>query len=307
MRGKANTSECSHPDIRPQNKARDRFKCSVCSKWFSLNTLPEHYKKWREAPTNQPKILIFDIETLPLLAYIWGVWNQNIPPAMMDDNVPSKAIVTWSAKWLNDSAMMSDAMTPEEALIQDDRRIVRSLWELFDEADILIAHNGIRFDIPVANTRFLLHGLTPPSPYKVIDTLLVARKQFDLPHNKMDYIAGVLGIEHKILTTFDLWRDCMMGKQDSLNYMQEYNDKDVFILEEIYIKLRPWIKNHPNYNLFSDKIGCCPTCGAEDTLEKNGKYQTTVNKYQSYRCSKCGSFSRTGKSNKKTELRSVAK
>lgn len=311
MRGKANESNCPHKDIRIQNRMKTRFKCHDCEKWFSTRTLPDGYmdafKNFRAAPKNQPKILIFDLETLPLLAYIWGVWNQNIQPAMMNRDVKSKAIVTWSAKWLNDSKMMSDSMTTKEALIQDDERIVRSLWELIDEADVLIAHNGVRFDVPVFNTRCLLYGLTPPSPYKIIDTLLVARKQFDLPHNKMDYIADVLGIEHKILTTFDLWRGCMMGNQKDLDYMQKYNDKDVFILEEIYIKLRPWIKNHPNFNLFNDKVGCCPTCGAENTLKKNGKYQTTVNKYQSFRCSVCGSFSRTGKSNNKTDLRSVAK
>ncbi len=311
MRGKANTSSCPHKDIRTQNRMKTRFKCYDCEKWFSVRTLPEGYmdafKHFGNAPKNQPKILAFDLETLPLLAHIWGVWQQNIPPAMMDDKVKSKAIVTWSAKWLNDSKMMSDKMTPKEAIIQDDERVVRSLWELIDEADVLIAHNGIRFDIPVMNTRFLIYGLTPPSPYKVIDTLMVARKQFDLPHNKMDYIAGVLGIDHKISTSFALWRGCMLGNKEDLDYMQKYNDKDVFILEEIYLKLRPWIKNHPNFNLYSDKEGACPTCGELDSLEKNGKYPTTVNRYQSYKCNACGSFSRTGKSGKKTDLRSVAK
>ena len=302
--------ECKHKDIRTSGKLR--FKCHDCGKWFNPKNVPdERYRtSIREAPKNQPKILILDLETLPLLAYIWGVWQQNISPIMMDKNVKSKAIVTWSAKWLNDSKMMNDKMTVKEALKQDDKRIVKSIWKLIDEADILIIHNGIKYDIPVFNTRCLIHGISSPSPYKVIDTLMVARRQFDLPHNKMDYIAQVLGIITKLSTGgFELWRGCMMGDQRSLDHMQKYNDQDVFMLEEIYLRLRGWIKNHPNFNLYTDKKGGCTTCGEQGTLKKNGRYTTTVNSYQSYKCSitTCNSFSRTGKSDNKTDIRSVAK
>ena len=301
---------CLHKDIRTSGKLR--FKCHDCGKWYNPKNVPdERYRtSTREAPKNQPKILVLDLETLPLLAYIWDVWNQNISMTMMDRDTKSKAIVTWSAKWLNDSKMMSDKMTVKEALKQDDRRIVESLWKLVDEADWLIAHNGIKYDIPVFNTRCLIHGISSPSPYKVIDTLMVARRQFALPHNKLEYIAQVLDIPVKMETGgFSLWRGCMLGDQKSLYHMQKYNDKDVLILEEVYLRLRGWIKNHPNFNLYTDKEGCCPTCGAEDTLKPNGKYRTTVNTYQSYKCSikECSSFSRTGKSDNKTDIRSVAK
>jgi len=73
---------------------------------------------------------------------------------------------------------MSDIVTSKEVVNEDDERIVNSLWKLFDEADIIIAHNGGNFDIPNMNTRFIVNKLPPPSAYQMIDTLKVARKGF---------------------------------------------------------------------------------------------------------------------------------
>lgn len=293
--------KCKHTDIRSRNKAKSRFQCHFCDKWFNDKNVPD--VNYRKSVTNAPKVLLFDLETAPLPALVFNCWNQNISMSQLGGNF---WIITWSAKWLNDSKTMSGAVTPKEALKRDDKRIVRQLWNLFNDADILIAHNAKKFDIKHSNTRFWLNGLKPPTPYLVIDTLLEARKNFYLPHNKLDFLAQILGIEMKKETTMKLWVDCLDGDAESLDFMQKYNNRDVSILEEIYLKMLPWIKSHPNYNLFTDVKGC-HACGAPfSELKKNGFYTTTVNKYQSYQC-KCGSFTRIGKSNKKSSLRSLAR
>lgn len=303
MRGKANSVDCPHKDIRPQNKTRTRFKCYDCEKWFSIKTLPTFYK----APvTKYPKVLIFDLETAPLWAYVFQVWNTNIGMHQLVDNYDNYWVITWSAKWLFDSKVMSSSVTPKEALENDDRRIVRGLWELINEADIIIAHNAIGFDIPMINMRFFLNDIKPPSPYQVIDTLRVVRKQFKAPHNKLDYWCKQLGIDMKNETTMALWKGCMQGNKEDLDYMLKYNKQDVFILEEFYLKLRSWIKNHPNFNLYNGNSGGCSTCGSTN-LTRNGSYPTNVNRFDSFQCDDCNSFSRTGKSGKKTDLRSIAK
>lgn len=298
--------QCKHEDIRTRNKSLTRFQCNDCGKWFNDKNVPNESYRMPPPPkpVEAPKILLFDLETAPLMAYLWGMYNQNLNISQI---ITPYYIITWSAKWLGDSKVMSDAVTPEEAKKQDDFRIVKKLWELFDQADIVIAHNSIGFDVPHSNARFLFHGLNPPSSYRIIDTLKVARKQFNLPSNKLDYIAGVLNIEHKIETTFSLWKGCMEGDQKSLDYMRKYNEKDVYILEEIYLRLRPWIKNHPNFNVYTSDNDGCSVCGSKN-MKRNGSYPAVVDSYPSFQCQDCGSFSRGGKPNsKKGGYRPVAR
>lgn len=299
--------KCKHSDIRTRNESLTRFQCHKCGKWFNDTNVPDpKYRVEQEKPkSNAPKILLFDLETAPLNAWLWGMWNQNI--TSFNQLVSPYWIITWSAKWLGSNKVMSDAVTPEEARDQNDFRVVKKLWQLFNEADILIAHNAIDFDIKHSNSRFFIHGLESPSPYKVVDTLKVARKQFRLPSNKLDYIAKVLNIEMKHETTMELWVRCMKGDKDALDYMLKYNEKDVFILEAIYLKMRSWIKSHPNYNIFTTGDDGCSVCGSHK-LVKEGTYPAVVQKYDSYRCQECGSFSvATKRKGNKSGYRSVSR
>ena len=119
-----------------------------------------------------PKILLFDVETAPMRAYVWGRWKQNIS---LNETISEWYILCWSAKWLYSNTIMYDKLTSEEAINQNDKRIVTNLWKLVDEADIVIAYNGKKADIPWMNTRFIINGLKPPSPYYIIDSCEVAR------------------------------------------------------------------------------------------------------------------------------------
>lgn len=241
------------------------------------------------------RILVLDIEVAPLVSYHWRRWGQNIhADQTIHDNWP---IITWSAKWLFDSKIISMKMTPEEAKTRDDLRLVKGLWSLIEETDIVIAHNGIKFDMRMINGRFLLHGLTPPSSYQIIDTLRATRKSIALPSYKLDDIAAYLGFEGKIKTDFTWWANFMNGDPAAIDKMQEYNDKDILVLEEVYLAIRPWIKPHPNLGLFvEDRSASCPACGSTH-LSYIGNYTTYVNQYDEYRCGGCGHISRGRKTN----------
>ena len=245
------------------------------------------FRETKNAPT--PKILIFDIETAPMMAYVWSRWKQNI---YLDQTISEWFVICWAAKWLGGD-IMGDCISSEEILKQDDKRVVKSLWILFNEADIIIAHNGIRFDTPKMNSRFAIHGLNPPAPYRQIDTKVVAAKQFGFSSNKLDALAGYLGIEHKDDTDFNLWVRCLKGEQDALDYMLKYNKKDVEILEKVYFKLRVWIKNHPNIALYieSDQE-TCPYCGSEHLDDMGTFSYTQVSKFSNLRCADCGGIAR---------------
>ena len=245
-----------------------------------------------------PKILIFDIETSPLEAFVFqkSVWKANIGS---DKIISEWFCLTWSAKWLYSDKIMSDRLMPKEVLKENDSRIINSLWGLFDEADIVVAHNGDGFDVPNMNTRFLINGLTPTSSYQSIDTLKIARKQFGFTHNGLDALAKIFDIDGKIETNFDLWHRCKKGNNDALKEMERYNRQDVNLLELVYLKLRPWIKTHPNIGLFIESDSKkCGNCGADVTEIKGKYYYTSVGKFPTYRCTNkdCGAICRGRKS-----------
>jgi len=244
-----------------------------------------------------PNILILDIETAPIKASVWGLWNQNI---YIDQIISDWFMLTWSAKWLNSPNVMSNKLTSTEALNEDDSRIVKNLWNLLNDADIVIAHNGEKFDIPKIKARCLIHNLPPTSFYQQIDTLKVARKEFGFSSNKLDHLAKQLGVGCKIKTTFELWTKCVNGDENALSEMSTYNDEDVRVLERVYMKLRPYIKNHPNVTLFDDVVTAhrCPTCGGVHLVEED-YYYTTVGQFQVYRCTDCKALSRGRKALKR--------
>lgn len=264
----------------------------------------ELYKELKDKNTGEEpkhtkspaKILILDIETSPIMAYVWQtqVWKARIGHKQLINNW---FMISWAAKWLGEDEVLSDALTPSEAIMEDDERIVTSLWLLLDEASVIICHNGNIFDIPNVQTRCVLYKLPPPSPYKQIDTLRVAQQQFGFTHNSLDALAEFFGIDGKTETGFQLWKDCISGNQEALYEMEEYNKNDVVVLEKIYYFLRPYMKGHPNLDLYTDSESpMCTTCG-EDSLSPmpNKYFYTQAVRYQIYRCSKCGAISRAKK------------
>ena len=248
-----------------------------------------YYNNLKQPITQGPKILIVDIETAPLRAYVWSRWRQNI---YLDQTISEWFMLCWSAKWLNDPTIYGERLSAEDVKNESDASIIEGLWKLLDQADIVIAHNGKRFDIPKMNSRFIMNGFPPPSPYKQIDTKEVSAKQFGFSSNKLDALLTYFGYEKKMDTDFELWVKCMNGDEEALEYMLTYNKKDVTQLELVYLKLRPYIKGHPNLAVYYDiEAAQCGHCGSED-LVFNGFAFTNVSKFETFRCLSCGAISR---------------
>lgn len=241
------------------------------------------------------KILLFDLETAPLIAYTWSKWPKSISDDMI---IQDWFILTWSAKWLFDDKVYQAKVTSKEAKNADDKRITQGLWKMIDEADIIIAHNLAKFDRKKANTRFLKHDLGLPSPYQMIDTLLHCRRQFGITSNRLDYIAQqFFGISGKMETERGLWWRAVSGEAKAIKQMADYCDQDVRVLEDVYLKIRPYIQPHPNIGLLTQSNKTvCTHCGSED-LHYIGEYSTYVNQYDAYRCGSCKGISRSRKTN----------
>ncbi len=270
-----------------------RFRCKHRHSAFSH---PKCYREFLNGNLDVlaqfPKVLLFDIETSPLSAYVFqkSIWRTNVTDGQV---ISEWYMICWSAKWLYDDEVMSARLTGNEARAEDDSRITKKLWELFDEADIVIAHNGDGFDVPNMNTRFIINNLPPPSPYQTIDTKAVASKQFGFTHNGLNALARIFGFESKKDTDFELWKKCRVGDEDALAYMEEYNIGDTVLLEKVYLKLRPWIRNHPNIGLYIESDSTvCPNCGSENITWLGNKFhRTSVSKFPLFVC-KCGAYGR---------------
>jgi len=238
----------------------------------------------------KPKILLIDIETSPNLAYVWGMYEQNVIGLK-----ESWQILCFSAKWLDQREVV--AFSKEYST--NDKKVTKKIWSLLNEADIVIAHNGDKFDLRKINARFSFWGINPPSPYKTIDTLKIARKYFAFNGNNLNALAVHLGLGKKIKTGgFDLWLGCMMGDEVAWRKMVRYNKMDVRLLERVYLHFRPWITNHPNISLYlQDEV--CPKCGSKH-LQSRGFAVTILAKYRRFQCQDCGGWGRMISREKRT-------
>lgn len=235
---------------------------------------------------NEPRVLLMDIETAPLIGYAWQKWETNII-----ENVRDWYILSFAYKWLGDKKIQAAAL-PDFSLYkkdpENDKEVVKKLWTIMDEADIIIAHNGDSFDIKKSNARFIAHGLTPPTPYKTIDTKKVAKQSFKFDSNKLDELGKYFGVGRKLPHTgFNLWKGCMVGDKKSWELMVKYNKQDIALLESVYLKLRPWMKTFP---VVRKDNGTCRHCEGLH-LQKRGFSFTKLYKIQRLQCQDCGAWS----------------
>lgn len=235
------------------------------------------------------KVLLYDLETAPILAYGWSPGDQWIPSERL---IHSSFVLAWSAKWRGQKKVYSGVLTGAEARDQDDTRIIGDLAALIREADFVVAHNGDKFDLPMFNGRLLALGLEPMGPKRTIDTLKLARKNFRLPYNKLDWLGEYLGLGRKLPTNFALWRDCYHGDEKALGRMSRYNRQDVVLLESVFERMLPYVKGLPRLVDATD-VGesACPHC-ASTNLQRRGRAHTNAGSYHRWHCKDCGLYSR---------------
>jgi len=231
--------------------------------------------------SKRARILLFDLETIPNLAFVWGKFEQNVIAFKKEWE-----ILCFSWKWLGEKRIYFAKRG------RDDLNLVKILHTLFKEADILIAHNGAKFDRKKANARFIYHGLTPPKITKLVDTCQIARNHFGFNSNSLNDLGEHLKLGKKMETGgFQLWLDCMANKASAWEKMRRYNKMDVELLEKIYLKFLPWVTNHPNISMINGepKYEGCPNCGSMNTI-KRGIHANRQGLQQQKSCNDCGGY-----------------
>jgi len=235
---------------------------------------------------SKPKILLYDIETLPNIGYTWGKWEQNVIQFVKEWELASFAY-----KWLGSKDIY--CITRQD---MSEKQMVKELRDLMDKADITIAHNGDEFDLKKARAKFLEYGLKPPTISRSIDTKKIARSQFSFNSNSLNDLGTTLGLGKKVDTGgFELWVQCMAGNKKAWDKMAKYNRQDVLLLEQVYLKFRAWMPNHPNLALLDSRDGC-PVCSGNRVIS-NGFRANARGRQQRWRCQDCG-HSYTGRLDK---------
>jgi len=237
----------------------------------------------------RPKVLLFDIETAPIIAHVWSLWENNVS---LNQIVEDWHVLSWSAKWLDDppsKVMYADQRNAKD--VTDDKKLLEGIWKLIDEADVLITQNGKSFDTKKLNARFVLKGFKPPGSVKHIDTKIIASRVFGFTSNKLEYMTDKLcttykKLKHKKFPGHEMWTQCLAGNLEAWKEMEIYNKYDVLSLEELYHILIPW-DNSLNFNLYHDEEDHVCKCGST-TFIKNGFYYTGSGKFQKHKCKSCG-------------------
>ena len=229
-----------------------------------------------------------DLEVAPNTAHVWGIYDQNIS---INQLLESSYTLCYAAKWYGNDKLYFKSVYKHG---KDD--MLQSIHALMDEADAIVHYNGSRFDIPIIHKEFLLNGMSPPAPSKQIDLLQVARRQFRFVSNKLDYVSQALGLGKKVAHEgHELWIKCLNKDPQAWKTMEKYNKNDVVLLENVYQRFKPWIKNHLNLSVLSEDGLVCPNCGGKHH-QKRGYAVTTNAKYQRFQCQGCGNWFRGTKS-----------
>jgi uncharacterized protein YprB with RNaseH-like and TPR domain len=232
-----------------------------------------------------PRVAFIDIETAPITAHAWQMFEANLCHV-----IEPTYILCYAIKWMGQTRIRTRALCDYPGYaknMKSDKALAADLWKDLDQADIVIAHNGDAFDIKKINSRLVVHGLPRPSPFKTIDTLKIARREFKFDSNKLDNIGRYLQIGRKLPHTgMDLWLGCMNGDPKSWRIMRKYNAQDIVLLENVYEKIKSWDKGHPSMTAYDDAPGC-PTCRSSN-VQSRGFNVAKSRKTQRLHCQDCG-------------------
>ncbi len=239
-----------------------------------------------------PRILYYDIETsLQPVAVFSLLHNDYInPDAILQERYVICAAWRWEGEKTVHTVSVLDNQKRYKKNPHDDRHVIEILHQVLSNADVVIGHNSDHFDNRYVATRALVHGLKPLPPFHSIDTYKIAKSKFMLNSNKLDYLGKLLGVGQKIKTEPGLWMRVLNGDASAIKSMVEYNKQDVILLEEIFLKLRPYASNHVNRELYGGDESC-PRC-ASTNVQSRGVHKAISQVYQRFQCQACGGWFR---------------
>lgn len=244
-----------------------------------------------------PRIVLFDLETLPNLPEALKVWTalSTYPGQTLKASISTIICAGWKILGEDTVHCINAWDFPDwETNVNEDGPLCRAIYDVIKDADCVITHNGKRFDWKFLQTRLVFHGLEILPSINHVDTCAEAKRYLLMFNNRLNTVAKFLTNSEKMdHEGWELWVKVHGRDPKAMATMTEYCKKDVLVLEDVFKKLKPFIKTLPNQNLFNPlKEKACPTCGSS-RLGPRGKYHTKTRSYKRYMCADCMSWCRT--------------
>lgn len=246
----------------------------------------------------EPRILLWDVETSLNVVAVFQLKQDYIQPESI---ISERHLICAAWKWLDEKKVHTVSLLDDEKRfakdIHDDRVVCEKLHEVLSSADVIVAHNGDKFDIRFVEARMLIHGLPPLPPIVKLDTMKIAKRRFLFNANKLDYLGKILGVGRKKPTAHGLWMKVLFGDAEAIKAMVAYNKGDVQLLERVFLKLRPFMPNYLSRELFG--LEGCPRCGSKK-IQRRGVSRNATRVYQRFQCQGCTGWFKSIKSEPST-------
>lgn len=238
----------------------------------------------------KPKIISFDIEVAPALGWFYPpTWETGILKVKNRQKLMSFAWQVVGEKKIH--ALNLSHMDTYNVDPHCDKQLAWELHKVLSNADLLLGQNSDNFDIKMANYFFIMNDLEPIPPTKTIDTKKIAKRYFRFLNNTLDNLGEELGFGGKTKITYkDLWYDAfILGDKKSWKLMDIYCKNDVDKTTKIYLKMRGFMRQHPNLARISGEFDACPGCGGYNYRVRAYRY-TNTSRYHQYSCNDCDIF-----------------
>jgi hypothetical protein len=234
---------------------------------------------------NKPRVLLYDVETSPVLAWTWRTGKQYISHDQFKTGHKFD-IICICYKFAGEKEIHSLDWNYQK---QDSSEMIQKFGDVVATADLTIGHNSDKFDVKQINTQRMLHNLDPISWPTSEDTLKQMRKIFYFPSYKLDYIAKLLTGSGKETMKFQDWIN-IVEKQDikSFTKMIKYCKNDVLKLEEVWNRVKKYCpaKIHAGVITGIGRLSC-PRCASSQNT-KDGFKMTAKGRTQRFQCQDCG-------------------
>lgn len=235
-----------------------------------------------------PKILFFDLEVTPLLVWTYNAYEGNALRIEEDSKIMSVAWAWGDGKIQYKGLHECKGYKPSRFKINDSE-LVELVYDLIEEADLVIGQNSINFDMKVLRARALAHKLPPLKPVLMEDTLKIAKRYFKLPKYTLEELCRYVGIEGKTeLKHSDLLWGYLEGDTKKGKLMKAYNVRDVEITRKFYNEVKGWHLSHTNLNFIYRRPLRCPTCLSEKYHKRGFDNFKRTGTRQRYICQECG-------------------
>lgn len=243
----------------------------------------------------EAKILVWDIEVLPEI--VWAYPTRRSNEAIKLKTIQDQTILSVSSVWLNKYQDKGAKAIEYEDVFQDDmhddRELCQYIWNLLDEADVVVHHYGDMFDVPKMMARFMYYDMGAPSYFESMDTKKLYNK-IGVPSKKLTEIGRYLEVGQKEGSHGDLWFDMYNGCKKARKAMRKYNDQDVKLTADILLKVLPYATNATSLSKYNGPTKACQ-CGSTDYYEE-GVSATRGRFKKRYVCNTCGSQFKSDKS-----------